>query len=62
MIQIGNFTFNMRVPVNVGTQTTYEPTGFSTPVTVRDGEKVVVGTTTMGDKGLVIVLIASVSK
>ena len=52
----------MRVPVNVGTQTTYEPTGFSTPVTVRDGEKVVVGTTTMGDKGLVIVLIASVSK
>ena len=62
MIQIGNFTFNMRVPVNVGTQTTYEPSGFSTPVTVRDGEKVVVGTTTMGDKGLVIVLIASVSK
>ena len=52
----------MRVPVNIGTQTNYESTGFSTPVTVRDGEKVVVGTTTMGDKGLVIVLIASVSK
>ncbi len=61
-IQIGNFPFGMRVPVTVGTQTSYEAAGFSTPVTVRDGEKVVVGTTTMGDKGLVIVLIASVSK
>src|SRR2546425_2759077 len=62
IIQIGTFRFTMRVPVNVGTQTNYEPTGFSTPVTVRDGEKVVVGTTTLGDKGLVIVLIANVSK
>jgi len=62
IIQIGTFRFSMRVPVNVGTQTSYEPTGFSTPVTVRDGEKVVVGTTTLGDKGLVIVLIANVSK
>src|SRR3989442_8109047 len=62
IIQIGTFRFSMRVPVNIGTQTNYESTGFSTPVTVRDGEKVVVGTTTMGDKGLVIVLIANVSK
>ncbi len=62
VIQIGTFRFSMRVPVNIGTQTNYESTGFSTPVTVRDGEKVVVGTTTLGDKGLVIVLIANVSK
>src|SRR2546425_2798883 len=62
IIQIGTFRFSMRVPVNIGTQTNYESTGFSTPVTVRDGEKVVVGTTTLGDKGLVIVLIANVSK
>ena len=62
IIQIGTFRFTMRVPVNVGAQTNYESTGFSTPVTVRAGEKVVVGTTTLGDKGLVIVLIANVSK
>lgn len=62
IIQIGTFRFGMRVPVNVGAQTSYEPTGFSTPVTVRAGEKVVVGTTTLGDKGLVIVLMANVSK
>jgi len=62
IIQIGTFRFTMRVPVNVGTQTNYESTGFSTPVTIRVGEKVVVGTTTLGDKGLVIVLIANVSK
>jgi len=62
IIQIGTFRFTMRVPVNVGTQMNYESTGFSTPVTIRVGEKVVVGTTTLGDKGLVIVLMANVSK
>lgn len=62
VVHIGNFTFNMRVPVNIGTSINYEPVGFRTPVTIRDGEKVVVGTTTMGDKGLVIVLFAKVSK
>jgi ribosome-associated protein YbcJ (S4-like RNA binding protein) len=56
----------MRVPINVGSAVKsaiqYQDVGFNTPVSVRDGEKVVVGTTTMGDKGLVVVLITKFLK
>ena len=64
-VQITNFGFNMRVPLNVGGTSNspaiqYQNVGFRTPVSVREGEKVVVGTTTMGDKGLIVVLSARV--
>jgi hypothetical protein len=64
-VQIPNFGFNMRVPLNVGGTSNspaiqYQNVGFRTPVSVREGEKVVVGTTTMGDKGLIVVLSARV--
>ena len=55
------FRFRVRIPLNVGgpgQQIQYQDVGFDTPVTVREGEKVVVGTTTMGDKGLIVVLSA----
>ena len=55
-VQIGMFVFNMRIPISVGTKINYDNIGFRTPVSLRDGEKVVVGTTTMEDKGLVVVL------
>ena len=61
-VTIGSFRFHLRIPLNVGTQTQqqiqYQDVGFETPVTVREGEKVVVGTTTMGDKGLIVVVSA----
>jgi hypothetical protein len=64
-VQIPNFGFNMRVPLNVGGTSNspaiqYQNVGFRTPVSVREGERVVVGTTTMGDKGLIVVLSARV--
>jgi len=59
---IGAFRFHLRIPLNVGgptqQQIQYQDVGFETPVTVREGEKVVVGTTTMGDKGLIVVVSA----
>jgi hypothetical protein len=55
-VQIGSFSFNMRIPLNLSTNIVYENVGFRSPVSVRQGEKVVVGTTTMGDKGLIVVL------
>lgn len=60
-VSIGLFRFHLRIPLNVGgpgAQIQYQDVGFETPVTVREGEKVVVGTTTMGDKGLIVVLSA----
>jgi hypothetical protein len=61
-VQVGRFRFNMRVPLNLGAQVQYENVGFQSPVGLRQGEKVVVGSTTMGDKGLVVVVSAKVLK
>ena len=61
-VQAGRFRFNMRVPLNLGGQTQYQNVGFQSPVGLRAGEKVVVGSTTMGDKGLVVVVSAKVIK
>jgi hypothetical protein len=64
IVSVGRFRFSIRIPLNVGgagqQQIQYENVGFETPVTVREGEKVVVGTTTMGDKGLIVVVSAKV--
>lgn len=62
VVHIGNFAFDIRVPINVGTSIQYDNVGFNTPITSRDGEKIVVGTTTMGDKGLVVVLLTRILK
>jgi hypothetical protein len=66
IVNTDGFTFNMRVPLNVGTaaQTSiqYQNVGFTTPVSLRDGEKVVVGTTAIGSKGLIVVLMMKVVK
>jgi hypothetical protein len=61
-VQVGRFRFNMRVPLNLGAQVQYENVGFQSPVGLRQGEKVVVGSTTMGDKGLVVVVSAKLFK
>jgi hypothetical protein len=60
-ISTDNFAFSMRVPINMGAnQVQYQSVGFETPVAMREGEKVVIGTTTMRDKALIVVVTATV--
>ncbi|HEX7681617.1 MAG TPA: hypothetical protein VF713_26075 [Thermoanaerobaculia bacterium] len=62
-VDIQNFEFSMRVPISIGgaTQTQYQSVGFETPVSIHQNEKVVIGTTTMGDKALIVVVTATVA-
>ncbi len=63
-IDIESFNFSMRVPISVGgaQPTQYQSIGFETPVSVRQNEKVVIGTTTMGEKALIVVVTATVAQ
>jgi hypothetical protein len=61
-VHIGMFSFEMRIPISIGTDIRFENIGFRTPVNLREGEKVVVGTTTMEDKGIVVVLSTKILK
>ncbi|HXA20315.1 MAG TPA: hypothetical protein VN380_25275 [Thermoanaerobaculia bacterium] len=62
-VDIQNFEFSMRVPITIGgtTPTQYQSVGFETPVSIHQNEKVVIGTTTMGDKALIVVVTATVA-
>jgi hypothetical protein len=62
-IDIESFNFSMRVPISVGgaQPTQYQSIGFETPVSVRQNEKVVIGTTTMGEQALIVVVTATVA-
>lgn len=61
-IDVGNFAFSMRVPLEMGNGSLqYQNVGFETPVAIKQGEKVVIGTTTMNDKALVVVVTAKVN-
>jgi len=59
-VKIGNFTFEIRFPINVGTEMRWEPLGFNTPVNISEGERVVVGTTTLQDRAVMVVLSAKI--
>ena len=48
----------MPIAVKTG-EIQYQNVGFETPVSLRDKEKVVIGTTTMGDKALIVVVTAT---
>ncbi|MBA3440018.1 MAG: hypothetical protein H0T92_09150 [Pyrinomonadaceae bacterium] len=75
-VEIGSLNFEIRFPVvtgfsnptsgntNLGSFPTiqYQNGGVKTAVSVRDGEKVVVGTASLRDKGLILVLSAKVVK
>jgi hypothetical protein len=61
VIDVENFEFSMSVPINVGSSIQYQNVGFETPVSLREKEKVVIGTTTMGDKALIVVVTASIA-
>lgn len=63
-VGIETLKFGMRVPVQLrtgaGKTTQYENVGFNTPVSIKPNEKVVIGTTTMGDRAVIVVLMATV--
>jgi hypothetical protein len=59
-VKVENFTFEIRFPINVGTEMRWEPLGFNTPVRINEGERVVVGTTTLQDRALMVVLSAKI--
>lgn len=62
-IDIGRFQFNMRVPIDVGSNgIQYQSVGFETPVAIKQRERVVIGTTTMGAKALIVVVTANIGK
>lgn len=60
-INIRNFKFSMRFPIRTGAGDAfqYQSVGFETPVTLKPNEKVVIGTTTLGDKALIVVVNAA---
>ena len=58
-----SFSFQIRIPLLTGAnEIQYESVGFDSPVTLREGERVVVGTTTITDKGLIVVVSAKTLK
>jgi len=59
-ISAEEFDFHLRVGLDINGKPEYTSIGFNTPVTVRDGETVVIGTTTVGDKALIVVLNAKI--
>ena len=59
-VSIENLNFGMRVPLQLNKSTQYESVGFKTPVSIKQNEKVVIGTTTMGDRAVIVVLMANV--
>ena len=62
-IDVGRFEFSMRVPIDIGNGSIqYQNVGFKTPVSIKQGEKVVIGTTTMGSKALIVVVTANIGK
>jgi hypothetical protein len=58
-IQINDFNMDMKIPLLLGGVTQYENVGFKNPVSLREGENVVVGTTSIADKSVVVVLSAT---
>ena len=54
---------SMKVPLWLGgDKIAYEEVGFRNPVTLREGERVVAGTTSIADKTVVVIISASTTK
>ena len=62
-LRIGQFNMDLKMPLWLGgDKVVYEPVGFNNPVTLREGERVVAGTTSIADKSVVVILSATTSK
>jgi hypothetical protein len=62
-VEIDDFILDMRIPLYTGPdKLVYENVGFKNPVSLREGERVVVGTTSVGDKSVIVILSVSTTK
>jgi hypothetical protein len=61
IVQNGNAR-NIAIAVTGNNNIQYRSVGFETPVSLRQHEKVVIGTTTMGHKALIVVVTANVDQ
>lgn len=62
-LRINQFNMDLKMPLWLGgDKLVYEPVGFNNPVVLREGERVVAGTTSIGDKSVVVILSATTSK
>jgi type II secretory pathway component GspD/PulD (secretin) len=62
-VKIEEFIMDLKVPLWLGgDKMVYENVGFRNPVSLREGERVVAGTTSIADKSVIVVLSASTSK
>lgn len=62
-VHIEEFSMDLKMPLWLGgDRIVYETVGFKNPVSLREGERVVAGTTSVADKSVVVVLSASTTK
>lgn len=62
-VNVEDFSMTLKMPLSLGgDKVVYENVGFRNPVTLREGERVVAGTTSIADKSVVVVLSASTAK
>ena len=62
-VQIEEFYMDLRVPLWLGgDKMVYENVGFRNPVSMREGERVVAGTTSIADKSVVVIVTAGTGK
>lgn len=58
-LRVGQFNMELRMPLYLGgDKIVYETVGFNNPVSLREGERVVAGTTSIADKNVVVILSA----
>jgi hypothetical protein len=62
-VMVDEFVMDLKVPLWLGgDKIVYEGVGFRNPVALREGERVVAGTTSMADKSVIVVLSATTMK
>jgi hypothetical protein len=62
-VSIEDFSMSLKMPLWLGGEkVVYETVGFRNPVTLREGERVIAGTTSIADKSVIVVLSASTGK
>lgn len=61
-VQIGKFVFSLKFPLMVGNSPQFESISFRTSASLANNEKVILGTTMMGEKGLIIIMSARAVK
>lgn len=61
-VQLEEFSMEMVMPIQHGSEYTPQNVGFRNPVTLREGEKVVAGTLSAADKSVIVIISAGTTK